>query len=443
MAELFSTSQVSAMKTSTSPRPLTPNRLRKRLTKENTNSLSLVGVKIKRISEFENYSSSSRGTLGGFLPVSDMGSPDSDSCGIDKVKHGEKECVLTQFTKKIGLGIYTRARDVAAEKGVGGGHLDLDGDERETWHMFYPPPPSPSLALEPEDLDVTSSSGTDGSLSAPSVPNLAPRANSEVKDQSRLSAFTRDSLYTASNPRSPIEEQLKRDNGEEDMDIDALIHSAENLAEQYRELLLSPDPVTPLNRSKSYSERLQSPLPFPSPLSFPTPVSTPKTIRKVKRQHSLRKLVDDAKLPPRTYITPSSTPIPSPPWATQSPSFLSSTVYPVPLHPTKLALAAHPTRSPTPSQKQRRKSRSKNKRPSNLSQPPEPPPRSSSRNRARSAKKRSKGRADHAKEAERGTRGEAGPGDRTQRRGRSREARRYGQVETVEDGVIDGGEGWV
>src|SRR5271163_3725798 len=173
MAEISSTPQLSVMKSSSPPHPRTLNRLRKRFSKENKSSPNLLGVKIKRFSEFENYSGRSRGTLGGFLPLPDMGSPDIDSLCLEKQKNVEKECVLTQLTKKIGLGIYTRGRDVAAEKGAREGYVNLDGDERETWYMIYTPPPSPSLALEPKDFDSASSPEPESDISSPSSVPIA------------------------------------------------------------------------------------------------------------------------------------------------------------------------------------------------------------------------------------------------------------------------------
>ena len=436
------------MESSSPPRPRILNRLCSRFSKENKSSPNLLGVKIKRFSEFENYSSCSRGTLGGFLPLPDMGSPDIDSLCLEKQKNMEKECVLTQLTKKIGLGIYTRGRDIAGEKGAREGYVDLDGDERETWYMFYPPPPSPSLALAPKDWESASSpeQGSDSS-SAPSVPTVISKTEFEPEDWPRVSTFTYGSQDAPSNPTSPTsatDHSPIQCETNQDIDIDALILSPENLAEQYRGLLLTPN----ASGSHPRSENGISPLPvssqLTSPLTFHPPIrpQTPKTLRKIKRQHSLRKLIDDNRasttststistlipitppspsrrqdntmtLPPMTTLTPTtipttiSTPFTPPLSATKlsplipltpltslpaigSPDFLNTDITPEPLHFTRLSFAAHPNRSPTPRQHRRplsdpTKPGAKRKNPrGDVSRPPEAPPRESSRGRGRS-----------------------------------------------------------
>lgn len=492
MAKMSSISPLS-MKNSSPPRPRTLNRLRTRFSKENKSSPNLLGVKIKRFSEFENYSGRSRGTLGGFLPLPDMGSPDIDSLCLEKQKNVDKECVLTHLTKMIGLGIYTRGRDIAAEKTAERGYVDLDGDERETWYMFYPPPPSPSLALEPKEFDSASSPEPESDTSTlPSVPIVVSEVKFEPEGQPRLSTFTQGSQYATPNATSPVSPNhhhpIQRET-KQDIDVDALILSAETLAEQYRGLLLTSDATCRPTSSHPHSENGISPLPvpsrLPSPLSFhpPSRPQTPKTLRKIRRQHSLRKLVDTNQLPlpspttptilqpqmttlgpftnpsPITPLTPplSATKPPplTPPPALRSPDFLNTDVTPEPLHPTRLSLAAHPKRSPTPSHRHSRsnsdstKPKAKMKRSKrDMEAAPEPPPRESSRSRGRSRqggrkKSRPAGSRDDVEERAGSRPRRRGESNARQEggkdRGRHRETRRHGVVDMVEVG----GEGWL
>jgi hypothetical protein len=489
MAEKSSTSPLLEVKTSSSPHPGALNRLRKRFSKENKSSPNLLGVKIKRFSEFENYSGRSRGTLGGFSPLPDIGSLDIDSLCLEKQKNVEKECVLTQLTKKIGLGIYTRGRDTAAEKEVREGYVDMDGDERETWYMFYPPPPSPSLALEPKHLDSASSPEPDSVSSSSPDPIVVSEADIKPKSFPRLSAFTQGSDYATSNPTSPVSQSDHCPTGYEtkqDIDIDALILSAENLAEQYRGLLLTPSATTRLTNFHPHSTNGLSLFPFLSPLSFhpPSRPQTPKTLRKIKRQHSLRKLLDvpapipiqhhlpspttpnthlsmttqkavtvpNPLTPPPSATNPSTFPPVTPPLpALRSPDFLSNTVTPEPLqpHPTRLSLAAHPNRSPTPSQ-----GRAKKRKPrGEATEAPEPPPRESSRGRngrGGGVKERKKRKEVKGRDRE-GPRVEDENGSRrddikNRDRGRNEEMKRRGvseEIKTGGGGVNEGGEGWL
>ncbi len=238
-------------------------------------------VKVKRILEYEPpVSSHSRGTLGGFLPLREVGSGnsslDGSTMGKGRMERVEKECILTQMTKKIGLGIYTRVGGASGGERIEDQEYNEDDDERETWYMFYPPPPSPSLDLDPEKFDEKweSDSGSDAEGADEDEPVSATHSPTSGKgclypdiiSHPRISAVGHTKLETTTGPYPTSEP--KRDVG---MEINALILSAEDLAKDYRDLLQS---------------RTSSPAAPP----------IPPRIRKIRGQHSLRTLASSSTL---------------------------------------------------------------------------------------------------------------------------------------------------
>lgn len=324
----------------------------------------------------------------------------SDGGSTGKANFGEKECILTQMTKKIGLGIYTRRRNatVPPDRSRKEAEVDSEGDERETWYMFYPPPPSPSLALNPQEWD--SASSTEIEHKSPTGFDFEFRAEAEEESSSVHSGASRESSYEVSGMGSPAEDNPSPTVDNQAVDINALAHSAENLANQYRDLMhpaVSPaaSPSAPISRSTSnaHSMRDVSSIPLPLAISFnlplplPLPMPTPKTLRKVKRQHSLRRLNDpypdsfadfdfnpDLLIPGENGSPQIAASAPSPPLLSPSPDEIPS-----PNEPEWIMApftAAEANKNPPTGMKRR----------SPQIQPPSPPPRESSKHNRHSRK---------------------------------------------------------
>lgn len=322
----------------------------------------------------------------------------SDGGSIGKVNDGEKECILTQMTKKIGLGIYTRRRNAAVRHDRAGKEADLDGegDERETWYMFYPPPPSPSLALNPQEWG--SASSTEIEPKSPTGFDFQFKATAEKETSSIHSVASEESSYKVSGMSSPAEDNPGVTVDSRAVDIDAFVHSAEDLANQYRDLV-HPTALSAasLSRSSSHAHSIRDvssiPLPLaiafdvPLPLPLPLPMPTPKTLRKVKRQHSLRRLNDpnpeqfadydfnpDLLIPEENGSPQVAPRTPSPPLLSLSPDDVPSPNEPdwimAPFSP------AEAKNSPSTGKKRR----------SPQIQPPTPPPRESSKQSRHSRK---------------------------------------------------------
>jgi hypothetical protein len=292
MENLVSTMQALNVKSTASLPTQAPNRLRKRYISGKKTSLPF-GIDVRRISEYEPISLRTRGTLGGFTSLSDLGGTDSDGFSLEKEKPKEKECCLTSLTKKIGLGVYVHPRRTPSPSRLleeeEKDYLDLNGHERDTWYMFYPPPPSPSLAIESANWDSTSSD-------LDSMPQSASNHDSptglEIDDQPNWEATSpRESLYAStqsgsSTPDIPISTSTTET---QSIHLDALDSSAEDLAQQYRDIL-PPSPNPALFSVQESAPRTEPQLLF----EFSAPITTPppKTIRKVKAQQSLRDIVD-------------------------------------------------------------------------------------------------------------------------------------------------------
>jgi hypothetical protein len=305
--------QLAPNEATTAARQRTSNRLRKRSWQGNKKTSPLLGIKFRHIRQSEEYSNRSRGTLGGFLDISEIGA-DSDSNSRKSMESGvigEDPCILTRMTKRIGLGIYKQRQDggLGLEKaGKGEVYDGDDGDERETWYMFYPPPPSPSLLFEQEDWVSTPSS-----IRSEKNPESAFRfeffPKHEPDNPTLQTASSKESLYHASIVRSPDDNIAKSSTiNNPSIDIDTLVASAEDLADQYRNLLSVASPLSRNQSNASYTPSLKDTTSIPLPLSVifrlplalplplqipaPTPTVTAHHLRKVKAQPNLHRLLD-------------------------------------------------------------------------------------------------------------------------------------------------------
>lgn len=314
--EFSTVSPNSTTPNSPSTSPHTRKRLRKQPPLPHQNS----GRKEDVVSDYNSQTplplaSLSRGTLGGFCPIDDLerhGTSNSE----------QKDSVMRSIGRKIGLGLRLQSDSPT--------DLSHVVDAPESWYISYPPltPTFPSANNSPtSDIEPMD----DAIMTAPATRCDISAFSEEDNDTLSFKSYT---SYSSSSSASTISILVDNDAApEQDIAVESLIISTQDLADQYRTLLsrsptpgphlrhlplpsplhshpfhasdtdnLTPLPLNIAQRSRSRqkhhrpSRRLSQKQPpiIPTRQHFKVPPATERTLRKVKARHSLHKFIDDA-----------------------------------------------------------------------------------------------------------------------------------------------------